>query len=163
MKAMNIEIIDVDYTNEKQAKDLVMLLDHYAQDPMGGNEPLCNKTKENLLEKLNTIPHAFSVLAYVNNKPAGLINCFEAFSTFKCMPLINIHDLMVHSSFRGLNISQSMLKRVEEVAKQRECCKITLEVLEGNIIAKNSYAKFGFESYELDPKMGKAMFLQKLL
>ena len=160
---MYIEIIDVDYHNEKHAHDLVGLLDHYAQDPMGGNEPLKAYTKENLVKKLKTIPHAFSVMAYVDDKPAGLINCFEAFSTFKCKPLINIHDLMVHSNFRGLSLSQSMLEKVEKIARSKECCKITLEVLEGNKIAKNSYAKFGFSSYELDPIMGKAMFWEKII
>ncbi len=41
------------------------------------------------------------------------------------------------------------------------CCKITLEVFEGNSIAQNSYQKFGFEGFELNPKMGKALFWQK--
>jgi hypothetical protein len=30
------------------------------------------------------------------------------------------------------------------VARQRGCCKITLEVLEGNAVAQASYGKFGF-------------------
>ncbi|SFZ98528.1 Histone acetyltransferase HPA2 and related acetyltransferases [hydrothermal vent metagenome] len=160
---MNIEIINVDYSNKKHAKDLVFLLDNYAQDPMGGNESLSKYTKDNLVDELKKIPHAFSVMAYVDDKPAGLINCFEAFSTFKCKKIINIHDLMVQLNFRGLGISQSMLEKVEEIAKEQDCCKITLEVLEGNAIARNSYTKFGFKSYELDPIMGKAMFWEKLL
>jgi hypothetical protein len=40
---------------------------------------------------------------------------------------------------------------------------VTLEVLEGNQIAKNAYIKFGFAGYELDPKMGKALFWEKPL
>ena len=46
---------------------------------------------------------------------------------------------------------------------KKNCCKITLEVLEGNTIAKNAYKKFGFMGYELDPKMGKAMLWEKSL
>jgi len=102
-----------------------------------------------------------SIICYVDDKPAGLINSFEAFSTFKCQPLINIHDIVVVKEFRGLGISQLMLTKAEEKAKSKGCCKITLEVLEGNEIARNSYMKFGFEGYELDPKMGKALFWQK--
>jgi ribosomal protein S18 acetylase RimI-like enzyme len=65
--------------------------------------------------------------------------------------------------YRGLGLSQKLLQRVEVIAINRECCKITLEVLEGNDIAQSAYRNFGFSNYELDPKMGKAMFWQKLL
>ena len=128
---------------------------------MGGSQPLAESVKLNLANELSKLPHAFSIISYVNNRPAGLINCFEAFSTFKCKPLINIHDVVVVNEFRGLGLSQRMLSKVEEVAKSKGCCKITLEVLEGNDVAKNSYNKFGFAGYELDPIMGKALFWQK--
>jgi ribosomal protein S18 acetylase RimI-like enzyme len=110
---------------------------------------------------LSKLSYAFSIICYVNNKPAGLVNCFEAFSTFKCKPLINIHDVVVVNEFRGLGLSQPMLSKVEEIAKLKGCCKITLEVLEGNKVAQKSYIKFGFAGYELDPIMGKALFWQR--
>ena len=160
---MSITLIDVDFNNPKQTKDMITLLDHYAQDPMGGCKPLSNEVKKNLPKALSELPHAFAVIAYAEDKPAGLITCFEGFSTFACKPLISIHDIVVHSNFRGVGISQKLLDAVEIIAKEKECCKITLEVLEGNEIAKNAYAKFGFEGYELDPQMGKALFWEKVL
>ncbi|HHL31457.1 MAG TPA: GNAT family N-acetyltransferase, partial [Oceanospirillales bacterium] len=75
----------------------------------------------------------------------------------------NIHDLIVATEFRGRGLSTKMLKMVEEIAIERNCCKLTLEVLENNVIAINSYKKFGFENYQLDPIMGKAEFWQKNL
>jgi len=36
-------------------------------------------------------------------------------------------------------ISQMMLEKVEEIAKEKGCCKITLEVLSNNEVAKSSY------------------------
>ncbi|MFT7004935.1 MAG: ribosomal protein S18 acetylase RimI-like enzyme [Sulfurimonas sp.] len=158
---MNIEIQAVNYSDKRHAKDMTALLNSYAKDPMGGSEALSEYVKENLASELSKIPHSLSIISYVNDKPAGLINCFEGFSTFKCKPLINVHDITVDSEFRGLGISQKMLSKVEEIAKQRGCCKITLEVLEGNTVAQNAYTKFGFAAYELDPKMGKALFWQK--
>jgi ribosomal protein S18 acetylase RimI-like enzyme len=56
-----------------------------------------------------------------------------------------------------------MLEKVEDIAISKGCCKLTLEVLEGNKIARASYNKFGFSDYVLDPKMGKALFFQKVL
>lgn len=158
---MAIEVVVADYTNKNHAADLVSLLNDYANDPMGGSESLSAHAKQNLAAELNKIPHAFSVICYVDDKPAGFANCFEAFSTFACAPLVNIHDLAVNPDFRGLQISQKLLNKVEEIATEKNCCKVTLEVLEGNEIAKNAYLKYGFKPYQLDNENGNAMFWQK--
>ena len=160
---MSIELVVADYLNKDHVNDIVFLLNDYAQDPMGGGEPLSEYVQVNLAAELAKLPNAFSLIAYVDGKPAGLANCFLGFSTFKCKPLINIHDLTVAKAFRGLGISQALLGKVEEHARDKGCCKITLEMLEGNEAARGSYLKFGFDGYELDPKMGKAMFWQKII
>ncbi len=49
----------------------------------------------------------------------------------------------------------------EQLAKAKNCCKVTLEVLDNNVGAKRAYEKFGFGGYELDPESGKAVFWQK--
>ncbi|RHW75310.1 GNAT family N-acetyltransferase [Colwellia sp. RSH04] len=158
---MAIELIQADYQNEQHATDLVMLLNAYALDPMGGGEELAEYVKKNLVTTLAKRSDVFSILCYVDNKPAGIINCVEGFSTFKCKPLINIHDCGVLPEFRGLGISGLLFSKVEELAKAKGCCKLTLEVLEGNVVAQNAYKKLGFAGYELDEKMGKAMFWEK--
>lgn len=160
---MDIKIIKVNYNNDKQAKELIYLLNAYASDPMGGGQPLKQYVVENLVKELSKLPHAFSIISYVDNEPAGLINCFEAFSTFSCKPLVNIHDVMVLKKFRGNGLSQKMLERVEEIAVTKGCCKLTLEVLSENKAAKFSYEKYGFSRYELDPKAGSALFWQKII
>ena len=118
---------------------------------------------EHLPGELAKRPHAFSVLAFVGGEPAGLVNCFEGFSTFACRPLVNVHDVAVVPKFRGLGLSQRMLHKVEEIARQRGCCKITLEVLEGNAVAQASYDKFGFAPGVFDPAHGRMMFWTKAL
>ncbi|MCF2947919.1 GNAT family N-acetyltransferase [Paraglaciecola aquimarina] len=160
---MNIEIKIADYSNEQQGQDIIHLLNAYALDPMGGAEPLSAYTQNNLITTLAKQPNVFSILVYVDDKPAGLANCIEGFSTFKCSPLINIHDLVVLQEFRGLGLSQKLLQKVDETALNKGCCKVTLEVLEGNHAAKHAYIKHGFSGYELDPEKGSAMFWQKIL
>ena len=160
---MSIKIIQVNYNNEQQGTHLIEMLDCYANDPMGGNEALSDYVAQNLVHELSNRRDAISVLAYVEGQPAGLLNCFEGFSTFNCKPLINIHDLIVATEFRGLGLSTKMLTMVEEIAKEKDCCKLTLEVLQNNIIAINAYRKFGFSPYELDPVMGRAEFWEKKL
>ena len=130
---------------------------------MGGGRALSDFTTTHLISALEKNSQAFSLLAFEGDKAVGLVNCFMGFSTFKCQPLVNIHDVVVESSSRGNNVSQLMLAKVEEIAQEKGCCKITLEVLEGNTVAQNAYKKFGFAGYELDAAMGKALFWEKVI
>ena len=56
-----------------------------------------------------------------------------------------------------------LLQAVEKEAKIRGAGKLTMEVLEQNKPAHAAYSKFGFEPYQLDPTMGKAIFWQKVI
>ena len=160
---MNIEILTADYADKRHRQDIPFLLDAYARDPMGGGAPLDPQVKANLVGELARLPHAFSVIAYVDGAPAGLVNCFEGFSTFQGRPLVNIHDVVVLAQFRGRGIARRMLDRVEEIARAKGCCKLTLEVLSNNEAAKSAYRRFGFSDYRLDPEAGTALFWQKKL
>lgn len=158
---MNKEILQADYANNKHAEAISLLMNAYASDPMGGGKALPKSILENIPKKLAEIDNAISVLAFIDGNPAGLVNCFEGFSTFACQSLLNIHDMIVLEKFRGLGLSHALMKKVEDIAKNRGCCKLTLEVLSNNTIAQSSYKKFGFSDYELDPQAGTALFWQK--
>ena len=108
-------------------------------------------------------PSAFSIFAYIDGAPAGLVNCFEGFSTFACKPLINIHDFVVMPEWRGHGIGRHMMAWLEKFAKERGCCKLTLEVLENNHAAKALYRRCGFADYKLADAAGNALFWQKYL
>lgn len=158
---MSIEIVIADYGSEIHSRDIVSILDNYARDPMGGGEALSEFSKMNLVAGLSAFPGAVTVLAYEGRKVVGIVNAIPGFSTFSAKSLLNIHDLAVLASHRGLGISQKLLAAVEEIAERNNCCKITLEVLQGNAIAQKAYRKFGFTGYELDPEAGCAEFWQK--
>lgn len=160
---MTIEVVKVDYQNPQQAKDLLFLLNDYAMDVMGGGESLSDYTKKHLIENLQKQSNAFTVIAYVDSKPAGIANCVVGFSTFNAKPLVNFHDVSVVKAFRRRGITKLLFSKVEQIATELGCCKLTLEVLEGNDVAKAAYKKEGFAGYELDPKMGQAVFWQKKL
>lgn len=162
-RCMTTRIVQADYHDPCHARDLAYLMDAYARDPMGGGKPLPASVLERLAEELAKRPDAFTFLCYVDEEPAGLANCLEGFSTFQCRPLINIHDMVVIERYRGQGLGQQLLERVEALARDRGCCKLTLEVLEGNRGARHAYERFGFRSYELDPSTGKALFWEKAL
>lgn len=160
---MEPEVVHVDYTDRQQTEDLLLLLNDYASDPMGGGQPLDPAVGPRMIAGVRDFPTAFSLLIYVNQGPAALANCFFGFSTFAGRKLINIHDLMVRREYRGRGLSQVLLREIEKVARQNDCCKLTLEVLSGNEVALESYRKFGFGSYQLDPDAGQAVFWEKKL
>lgn len=163
------QVCRADYANPVHAAALVQVLDAYARDPMGGGEPLSDFARTQLVASLAARPQAFSVLAFEagalqeQGQAVGLVNCIEGFSTFACRPLVNVHDVAVLSAYRGLRIAESMLALVEDIARERDACKLTLEVLEGNAGAIRLYHRVGFAHYQLDPAMGQARFLQKWL
>ena len=160
---LSVTVCRADYANPAHAAAVVSLLDAYAQDPMGGGQALSEFAKANLVPALAARPQAFSVLAFDGDKPVGLVNCIEGFSTFACKPLVNVHDVAVLAECRGQGIAEKMLVLVEHVSRERRACKLTLEVLPGNAGAIRLYQRIGFAGYQLDPAMGQARFLQKLL
>lgn len=162
----SLALCQADYANPQHMQALLDLLDGYARDPMGGAEPLSDFAKTHLPQALAARPHLFSVLAFdpvAAGLPVGLINCVEGFSTFACQPLVNVHDVVVAASHRGRGVAEQMLVLVEQLARARGACKLTLEVLEGNAPAQKLYRRLGFENYQLDPAMGQAQFMQKWL
>lgn len=152
-----------DWSIPEDGLTVVSLLDSYAQDPMGGAAPLSDFAKKHLPQTMAVTPGAFSVIGFLGTQPVALANCFTSLSTFACKPIVNIHDLAVVSSSRGIGIGQQMLGFVESYARKVGACKITLEVLTGNERARRSYSRFGFEAYTLDDTTGHALFLQKSL
>ena len=158
-----LNVVRVNYRQTADAQALVMLLDAYARDPMGGGEGLPENTKARLCSDLAERTDTASFIAWLDGLPVGLINCIEGYSTFKAQPLMNIHDIAVLPGHRGQGVGQALLAAAEAHARERGCCKLTLEVLTGNTLALRSYERFGFEPYVLDPAAGHASFMHKWL
>ena len=158
-----LKIIEANLSLPDHATDLVRLLNEYAQHPMGGGAALTQYVQDNLAKELHQRDRTHVVFAQVDGITAGLLICIEGFSTFACRPLLNIHDVIVSQSYRGQGISKQLLLKAEEIAIRSDCCKITLEVLEGNPIAQAAYRSAGFSEYQLNPEYGRALFWQKKL
>jgi len=161
--AIGPTICVADYRDPRDAAAVVALLDAYARDPMGGGAALAEAVKARLVGDLAANPHAFSLIARLDDAPVGLANCFMGYSTFAAAPLVNIHDFAVVPSHRGAGIGRALLLAVEAEALKRGAIKVTLEVLSGNDPAKRLYAANGYGDYQLDPASGHALFWQKRL
>ncbi len=161
--AAPLQVRRVDYRDATDRAALIALLDAYAQDPMGGGTLLTDDVKARLCDDLARLPSAASFIAWLSDEPVGLINTIEGYSTFKARPLLNVHDLVVLAAHRARGVGQALLAACQAHARERGCCKITLEVLSGNARALRSYERFGFAPYVLDPAEGHALLMQKWL
>lgn len=157
------ELTLTDFARPAHCAAFLDLMDHYASDPMGGSKGLSAYAKSHLIDRLSARPDFVSLLAFESGVGVGLLNAFEGFSTFAARPLLNIHDVVVRDLWRGRGIGRQLFAAIEIQARDRDCCKLTLEVLEGNTAARSAYARLGFASYQLDPRAGQALFLEKPL
>jgi len=156
-----VSIRRLDLADHAHVAALLALLDEYAAGPTARGYGLDDDVRARLPAVLAGCPYYVGWLAFVDGEPAGVVNCFEGVSTFRAQPLLNIHDIAVSPRFQRLGVGSALLAAVEAEARARGCCKITLEVLEGNGSAVAAYLKAGFEPYALDPAMGRAMFFER--
>jgi len=140
-----------DFENPKHLEALVDLLNHYMSDPMGDYPPHDKKKQLLLVDGLANHPSAFVLFILCDGVFAGLSTCFINFSTFKLKPYLYVHDVIVHQDFRGKGLGKLLMKKLVSISKERDYCKITLEVREDNPAAKHLYKSLGFE--ECEPKM----------
>jgi GNAT superfamily N-acetyltransferase len=158
-----LDIIDIDFNDPGHAEAVLALMKEYASGPMGSGQPLPEANLRRLVPALAARPWIHGLMARVDGAPAGQAIYLEGFSTFAAQPLVNLHDFMVSERFQGQGIARKLLAALEDRAREMGCCKVTLEVLEGNIPAQQLYRKMGYDSYQLIESNGRALFWQKKL
>lgn len=151
MKKEDIHVELCDFNNREHTGKFIGLLNHYIEDPMGDSIPLDAAQQLLLLEELKANPKAFVLLLFYQGQIVGFSTLFELFSTFKVKPYLYIHDFVVYGNYRGKGLGRSLMDGVVVLAKQRRCCKITLEVRSDNHPARKLYENCGF--MPCDPDM----------
>ena len=104
-------------------------------------------TKEELMEIFNDANRPVYVAVDENDSVMGYAFCIkkkQPFST-KMVPFdsLFIDDLCVDQNIRGKHVGQKIFEHVKEEAKKMGCYEVTLNVWEGNDIARRFYEKMG--------------------
>lgn len=134
-----------DFTNPLHCTKLCDLVNEYITHPMGGGEPLTNRQKLHLVDGLESHPRSIVLFVLYEGEIAGMTNAFLNFSTFKCRPMINIHDVFVSENYRRKGLGRKLMQGMEEIARNLNCAKITLEVRKDNVVAQQLYHSLGFD------------------
>lgn len=156
-----LRVVAIDLALAEHRDALLALLDQYASSAEGGSKALAGAARERLPALLAATPGYRGWLAYLDGQAVGLLNSFAGVSTFQARALVNVHDITVDPSYQRRGIGTALLRALEEFAREQGCCKITLEVLDGNRPAVAAYRKAGFAPYGLDPAYGAALFFEK--
>jgi len=146
-----IGFIFCDYNNPVHITALTKLLNNYMSDPMGDAPILDNKQQQKLVEGLENHTSAFVLFILYEGKYAGFTTCFVNFSTFKVKSYLYVHDVFILNDFRSKGLGKHLMQKLIMISKERDYCKITLEVREDNKTAKKLYQSLGFG--ECEPKM----------
>ena len=155
-------IREADLADAGDARAVVEVLDSYASDPRGGGVPLTADVRSRLVPMLRAHPTTLVLLAFCGDEPVGLSIGFWGISSFRSLPLLNIHDLAVVPAWRGKGVGRALLAAAEERARERGCCKLTLEVQDDNAPARILYERFGFQDLTFG-NSGPTRFLNKML
>jgi len=159
--AYPVEIISADYTNHEQRLAIPFLLNAYAKGLLGFRKEIEKHVLDALVPGLERTQNAVVLLAKNKDKYVGMAICFLGFSTFHAKPLINIHDFMVLGAHRGKGVGRALLEEIESIARDMDCCKITLEVQENNVSARKLYGSVGFKDSFLSQEAGSQFFMTK--
>jgi len=90
-------------------------------------------TEESVREMLfGERPYAEVVIAEWKGEPAGFALFFHNFSTFLSKPGLYLEDLFVKPELRGKGIGKALLRRLAQIAVERECGRMEWAVLDWN-------------------------------
>jgi ribosomal protein S18 acetylase RimI-like enzyme len=156
-----VEIVRADLEDAAHRNGVLEVLSSYAEDPMGGGQPLAESVRAGVIDGLREHPTTEILLALSDDRPVGIAICFVGFTTFRASRLLNIHDLAVVPECRGRGIGRRLLRAAEARARELGCCKLTLEVLERNARARGLYASFGFGQVAPGEEQSPTFFLEK--
>lgn len=157
-----IEVIQADLSNPRHCEAVAEIVNVLALESPP-HEPLSPEVMRRMADGLRATPTSLALLATIEGEFAGVAVCFWGFSTFKAQPLINIHDVAVKPDFRRRGVARALLGEVEKRAREKDCCKITLEVDQENQNAQRLYADLGFVGRTNPAAPGAAFFWHKPL
>ncbi len=84
-------------------------------------------------------------LGKIGDEYISYIIFFMAYSSFSALPTLFLEDIFVLKGYRRLGIGQKMLNFCIEFAKERNCVRVDLTVLNWNTNAMKFYEKNNFK------------------
>jgi GNAT superfamily N-acetyltransferase len=107
-------------------------------------EHLATATPERLeAELFGARPTCECLIGEQDGQPQGFALFFHNFSTFLCRKGLYLEDLFVRPAARGTGLGKLLLKRLAQIAVERDCGRFEWSVLDWNVDAQAFYQRMG--------------------
>jgi ribosomal protein S18 acetylase RimI-like enzyme len=135
-------IREIDRHSQEDITGLSALFQEYAAEVKPDMSP-------RIAHELSELPYFRGFMVFNEGQPLAFCVCFETYSTYRSKNVWNLHDVMVSKTARGLGLSRQLLEFVLSSAKTSNVAKVTLEVENGNNVAKALYESLGFKDFRV--------------
>ena len=138
---MSLKIRNAEPADAPLILDFIRALAVYEREP-----DAVKATERDLLEHgFGPSPYYSCLIAEFEGAPAGFALFFYDYSTWLGRPGLYLEDVFVHPEFRGRGIGKAILRRLAEIAIERNCARMKWEVLDWNTPAIDFYKSLGGE------------------
>ncbi len=142
---MRLPILSVDVATMADKGALVGLFDQYRQ---GAGQPSNIAAVDQYLTQRLTLGDSVSLLARVDNKPAGFIQLFKRYGAISMKPNWYIQDLFVKPGVRRLGVAKHLLKKAKALAVFDGSNRLDLKTKVDNYEALGLYTGQQFKQVE---------------
>ena len=141
---------------EAVARLIVDFRDHLGLDWPSANAFLAG------VERLIEDPHSAFVLAAPDedSPPAGVAQVRFRYGLWWAADDCHLEDLFVRADARGGGVGRALVQGVVDLARERGCRRVELDVNEANAAALAVYESFGFSAQ--DDRYGRRNLLMRL-
>jgi ribosomal protein S18 acetylase RimI-like enzyme len=80
----------------------------------------------------------------VLERALGFVQLFPSFSSLKARPLWVLNDLFVAAEGRRRGVGRALMDRARRHAEETGACRLTLETMKDNAVAKSLYLSLGY-------------------
>lgn len=88
------------------------------------------------------------LLAEFEGRVRGLMVVYAGYSSWRGAPTMVVHDLYVEEEVRGSGAGFTLLRAAAALARERDCCRLDVNVLDWNTDARRFYEAQGFAPLE---------------
>jgi GNAT superfamily N-acetyltransferase len=135
-------IIQIDPATESDLPQILAFIRGLAEYEKLAHQ--CIATEQLLRKSLfGPRPYAEVIMARLDDVPVGFALFFHNYSTFLARPGIYLEDIFVLPEHRGRGVGKALLKRIAQIARERDCGRLEWSVLDWNEPSIQFYKKIG--------------------
>ena len=134
-----------DFANPMHCARLCEMVDCNITESSGDNKPLTNDQKLVLLDGLESLPSSIVIFAVDNKEIIGYATAFINFSSLTASAVMNISELYIEQNYRNKGWAVKMIEKLIDMAKYKDCNRISIEINKNDAEVQHIYSGFGFK------------------